>query len=131
MIGFGLNVKERYEYILKREKGTADSTIFVFRPLTAGEYLNVLGSLDVGVGDNKDQIIKKLPIRDSIENCIVPTLEKSIVEIRNIFSSEEQKAVTISNITKDIITSFSLDVLSELYEASLGINKLDEDEEKN
>jgi len=62
---------------------------------------------------------------------IVPTVLAGVKKIKNIYSEKEKKAVDIENPTISDIDLLPFDILTEIYNEIMNLNKVSGDEEKN
>lgn len=103
-----IDVNKRVEYSLKGD--SEPKTVFVFRPLTGAEMLDLARFLDDG----------KLRITG---DYVLELLKKSIVETKN----PDKRDIEL----KTFIAGLQPDALMELVNEAGKLNSLTEDDEKN
>lgn len=126
----GINRNERIEYIIKKEVNATNPTIFVLKGLTIDEFVEV--NYDKISINNKEQSENKTEIDSSKSMlAIVPTVVKGLVEIRNFCTKKGEEPKTITEVTRDIINTLPLEVVSELYAEIMANSKMSGEEIKN
>lgn len=128
----GISTKEEKEYIVEKDRSSKDPTIFVLKPITASEFININSVLIAEKAEEKAEEKTKATI-DKVQaiKTIVPTVLAGVKRIKNIWSEKEKKAVDIENPTISDIDSLPFDILTELYNEIMSLNKVSESEEKN
>lgn len=124
----GISTKEEKEYIVEKDRSSKDPTIFVLKPITASEFININSVLIAEKAEEKTKVAI-----DKVQaiKTIVPTVLAGVKKIKNIWSEKEKKAVDIETPTLSDIDSLPFDILTELYNEIMSLNKVSESEEKN
>lgn len=124
----GISTKEEKEYIVEKDRNSKDPTIFVLKPITASEFININSVL---IAEKAEEKTKAAIDKVQAIKTIVPTVLAGVKKIKNIWSEKEKKAVDIETPTLSDIDSLPFDILTELYNEIMNLNKVSESEEKN
>jgi hypothetical protein len=124
----GISTKEEKEYIVEKDRNSKDPTIFVLKPITASEFININSVL---IAEKAEEKTKAAIDKVQAIKTIVPTVLAGVKKIKNIWSEKEKKAVDIETPTLSDIDSLPFDILTELYNEIMSLNKVSESEEKN
>lgn len=124
----GISIKEEKEYIVEKDRSSKNPTIFVLKPITASEFININSVL---IADKVEDKAKKEIDKVQAMKTIVPTVLAGVKKIKNIWSEKEKKAVDIENPTISDIDLLPFDILTEIYNEIMNLNKVSGDEEKN
>jgi len=124
----GISIKEEKEYIVEKDRSSKNPTIFVLKPITASEFININSVL---IADKVEDKAKKEIDKVQAMKTIVPTVLAGVKKIKNIYSEKEKKAVDIENPTISDIDLLPFDILTEIYNEIMNLNKVSGDEEKN
>jgi len=124
----GISIKEEKEYIVEKDRSSKNPTIFVLKPITASEFININSVL---IADKVEDKTKKEIDKVQAMKTIVPTVLAGVKKIKNIYSEKEKKAVDIENPTISDIDLLPFDILTEIYNEIMNLNKVSGDEEKN